>query len=323
MNRDVSVQRTKVFISYSHQDKKWLERLQRHLKPLERDHGIEIWDDTKIQAGAEWRAEIETALQSAKVALLLVSADFLASEFITSDELPRLLAAADKEGAIVVPIIVSPCRFIHTASLSKFQAINPPSKPLIKLSTAERESLFVKSAEEIEAGLIPQRQSVGLTKQQQKQELSLPMAKSRKNARESVTVSKAQNLISSKPKKKPLTKQAVTAATSDRKAVSSSPDLYTLEHLAKVNCVAFSPDGQILATGLGGEIIMSGEAISLWRVSDRKRLRQFKGHNWRVLGLAFSPDGATLASASAEKRSGCGACQMERNSASSKDIPIR
>ena len=145
--------RTKVFISYSHRDADWLRRLRVHLKPLEREHRIEIWDDTRIKPGSRWREEIEQALAATKVAVLLVSADFLASDFIAGDELPPLLSAAEKEGAIILPVILSPSRFERTPSLAQFQAVNNPSKSLIGLARSEQESVLVKVCEAIEASL--------------------------------------------------------------------------------------------------------------------------------------------------------------------------
>ena len=71
-----------VFVSYSHRDEKWLERLQVHLKPLVRAGDIDLWDDTQIRSGEDWKAKIDQALGSARFAVLLVSADFLASDFI-------------------------------------------------------------------------------------------------------------------------------------------------------------------------------------------------------------------------------------------------
>ena len=67
--------RTKVFISYSHADKDWLERLKRHLKPLVREGRLDCWDDTHIRPGDDWKQEIRSALDTAQVAVLLISAN--------------------------------------------------------------------------------------------------------------------------------------------------------------------------------------------------------------------------------------------------------
>ncbi len=142
--------RTTVFISYSHEDILWLERLRVHLKPLERDYALDIWDDREIQAGSKWFEEIERAIQSAKVALLIVSADFLASDFIASNELPPLLEAAKKDGAVIMPLIVSPSRFKSIKNLCQFKAINDPSRPLVNMAKGEQEEMLVKVSEEIE-----------------------------------------------------------------------------------------------------------------------------------------------------------------------------
>lgn len=147
--------RMKVFISYSHRDASWLERLRVHLKPLERDYALDIWDDREIQPGSKWLEEIEMAIGLAKVALLLISADFLASDFIVNNELPPLLEAAKKKGAVIMPLIVSPSRFKSTKSLSQFQAFNDSARPLINMSIGEQEELLVKVSDEIERVLKP------------------------------------------------------------------------------------------------------------------------------------------------------------------------
>jgi hypothetical protein len=116
--------RSKVFINYSHHDKVWLERLRVHLAPLERQGIVDRWDDTRIRTSQRWRDEIRKAIDSAKVAVLLVSADFLASEFIADKELPPLLEAAKNDGTYIMPVILRTCRFTATPALSVFQAVN-------------------------------------------------------------------------------------------------------------------------------------------------------------------------------------------------------
>lgn len=142
-----------IFISYSHSDSRWLQRLQVHLKPLERLGKIVLWDDTHIDPGQKWRNEIKKALSTAKAAILLVSADFLASDFIANNEVPSLLASAESRGAVILPVIVSSCRFSQTESLSQFQAVNPPTQPLNMMSKGRQEAVFVKVSEAIEKAL--------------------------------------------------------------------------------------------------------------------------------------------------------------------------
>ena len=145
--------RKNVFISYSHRDLAHLRRLDVHLRPLEREGIVTRWDDRLIKPGSHWREEIREALRSTKVAVLLISADFLASDFIAKDELPPLLQAAEAEGATVLPVILKPCRFLRMETLSRFQAVNSPARPLIDMSPAQREQLWVRVTEAIELAL--------------------------------------------------------------------------------------------------------------------------------------------------------------------------
>src|SRR3954465_11426978 len=148
--------RTKVFISYSHADKDWLDRLKRHLRPLVREGNLDCWDDTHIQPGDDWKQEIKNALDTAQVAVLLISADFFASDFIDETELPPLLEAAKAKGVRILPVILSASRFARSPDLARFQAINPPNRPLNDMLPAEQEKVLDRLAQTIESILDPQ-----------------------------------------------------------------------------------------------------------------------------------------------------------------------
>jgi hypothetical protein len=143
-----SLIRDKVFFSYSHKDHDWLQQLKEFLAPAIRAGLLSEWDDTQIQPGAQWRDEIQTALSTAKVAVLLVSAGFLDSEFITSEELPTLLQAAKDDGVVIFPVIVDHCLYDFSA-LKDYQAANDVSKPLMALEGAERSEELTKVARKI------------------------------------------------------------------------------------------------------------------------------------------------------------------------------
>ena len=78
----------KIFSSYSHKDEDWKDRLVTQLGVLQKQSALEIWDDRRIQGGKEWLPEIENALQSANLAILLISPTFLTSNFIMEKEVP-------------------------------------------------------------------------------------------------------------------------------------------------------------------------------------------------------------------------------------------
>lgn len=145
--------RTRVFVSYAHADSKHLNRLCVHLASLDRAGLIDLWHDKRLEPGKRWRNEIETAIKSAQVAILLISADYLASKFIAERELPPILKAAVARGLIVIPVVVSPSRFESTKSLSAYQAVNDPRRPLAAIPVAEREKVWVRLANQVEASL--------------------------------------------------------------------------------------------------------------------------------------------------------------------------
>ena len=149
--------RLDVFISYSHDDDpKWLDRIRVHLARLIREGEVHLWDDRQIKAGKHWREEIRTALAQARVAVLLISADFYASDFIANDELPPLLEAERQRGLVILGVHINYSSFDSDRTLSEYQTINPPDEPLESLGTkAEQEKVFDKLRRRIEELLGP------------------------------------------------------------------------------------------------------------------------------------------------------------------------
>jgi hypothetical protein len=142
--------RNQIFISYSHNDLDYLQRLMIHLKPLERNGSIDVWVDTRIKSGEKWKVHIQNALNISGVGILLISADFIASDFIINDELPTLLKNAQQNGTRIIPIVVKPCRFTREKTLNIFQSINDPKRPLNSLSEDERELIYDSVAQRVE-----------------------------------------------------------------------------------------------------------------------------------------------------------------------------
>ena len=97
-----------VFISYAHEDARLRQQLETHLLLLQREGLIGTWHDQQIGAGTEWHGQIDAHLNSARVIVLLVSADFLASDYISDVELRRAMEWDNAGEARVVPVIVRP-----------------------------------------------------------------------------------------------------------------------------------------------------------------------------------------------------------------------
>jgi WD40 repeat protein len=146
-SQPAAVPRDLVFISYSHADKVWLERLRIFLKPFIRQN-LQVWLDPYIEAGDDWRREISTALTRSSVGVLLVSANFLNSNFIYDEELPALLAGADTGEITLVPVPISASGFRETA-LAQFQFAHSPDSPLDGLPEPDRNAALVRIAEQI------------------------------------------------------------------------------------------------------------------------------------------------------------------------------
>jgi hypothetical protein len=126
----MTTSRPLIFISYSHKDEAWKDRLVIHLNVLQYHDSLEIWDDRRIGAGEDWFHEIEAALNTSTIALLLISANFLTSKFITEEEVPRLLQRRAQEGLRLIPVILEPCAWQKVPWLARIQARPKDGRPL-------------------------------------------------------------------------------------------------------------------------------------------------------------------------------------------------
>ncbi|MCX6581041.1 MAG: toll/interleukin-1 receptor domain-containing protein [Candidatus Aminicenantes bacterium] len=140
----------KIFISYSHQDKNWKDLLVKQLKVLSLEDFYDIWDDQRIDVGEDWKPKIEQAISDADIAILIVSADFLVSNFIRKEEIPRLLERREKEGLWVIPLFVKPCSWKKIEWLSKIQGEPRNNKTLAELDIGgQADRILVELAEKI------------------------------------------------------------------------------------------------------------------------------------------------------------------------------
>jgi hypothetical protein len=118
-----------VFYSYSHKDKALRDELETHLKILVREGVIEEWHDQQIPPGGDWESAIDSSLESAQVILLLVSANFMASDYCFGKELQSALELHRLGRSVVVPVIVHPCDW-QSSPIGTLRALPKGGKPV-------------------------------------------------------------------------------------------------------------------------------------------------------------------------------------------------
>ena len=138
-----------VFLSYSHKDEVWKDRLQKHLGVLQAEGLLDVWDDRRIAAGDTWLPEIESAIERASVAVLLVSADFLTSKFILGKEVFRFLERRASEKTTVFPVIIHPCTWKQVNWLTRLQIRPADGRALSSYRGHRVDEELTKISEEI------------------------------------------------------------------------------------------------------------------------------------------------------------------------------
>lgn len=135
------MEKVRLFYSYSHVDEEYREELEKSLSMLKRYDNLEEWHFRKITAGAEWDKKIKEELEIADIILLLVSIDFLSSDYCYDIEVKRAMELHEEGNAVVVPIILRECDWKHEkCPFKKLEGLPKNAKPIKQW--ADKDSAF-------------------------------------------------------------------------------------------------------------------------------------------------------------------------------------
>ena len=255
-----------VIFCYAHKDEWLLNKLKIQLKPLQRGGLVKVWYDRDISAGKDWEHEIDEHLNTAQIILLLVSPDFIDSEYCYSIEMQRAIERDKLDDVRAIPIILRPTDW-HNTPLGKLQALPKDGNPIT--TWRNRDTAFLDVARGLRKAI---------------EELLTPLSAHLPEVPLDRPQSELMSPSQDTPKREPQQPVPTIApeAFSLRCTLTGDPLM--------VLSVAISPDGQTLASG-GVE-----GTIKLWNLKTGRLLHTFIGHKHHVSSVAISPDGQTLAS---------------------------
>src|SRR5712692_10039113 len=295
-----------VFCCYAREDQEMLTYLRKHLAPLERQGQITIWSDTNLNAGVEWEKELHQHLESADIVLLLISPDFMASDYCYSTEMARAIARHNEGSAQVIPILLR-ATFWQNAPFAKLQIIPTNAKPIT--SWPDRDDAFhdvTIQVNQVVSKLQTRRAPIQVNgpngERQQRVALQSEPAPDMIPAFDPAKLTLRHTLTGHTDVVWRVTfsldGHTLTSVSHDRTIklwkLSSGQELRTLTvPSSDAWCVA-SPDGQTLASS------SQDNTIRLWEAASGQELCTLTGHRNIVWHVAISPDNKTLASGSAD-----------------------
>src|SRR5712692_995809 len=137
----------KIFCCYAHEDEPLLKKLKTHLFPLQRAGLVDVWYDRDISAGSDWEQQIKERLNTAHIILLLVSPDFMSSDYCYSIEMQRAIERHEQGEAHVIPIILRPVYWQDV--LGKLQALPTDAIPIMSSGWHYQDEAFFNVTEGI------------------------------------------------------------------------------------------------------------------------------------------------------------------------------
>ena len=148
LDSHVSDNKKNIFISYCHQDQKWLEKLLHHLSPLKQNN-IEIWYDKEIKTGDEWDKKIKKNIEDSNLAICLVTNNFFNSGYILEHEKTAILKKNENGELTIFPILIENCAWKSVGWLEKFQIFPRDNRPLDMIKEDDQPQVFINAVDEI------------------------------------------------------------------------------------------------------------------------------------------------------------------------------
>ncbi len=139
----------RIFITYAPEDRALANELLKHLRFLERQGKIEAWSIDRVQAGGDWHREVRKALEDADVSLLLLSVDFLNSEFIQDVEVPSLLERRVNQGLVIISIMLRTCLWEEEPRIGGLKPLPAGGKAIAAYEGDARDQVMTEVAKEI------------------------------------------------------------------------------------------------------------------------------------------------------------------------------
>ena len=275
----------KIFFCYAHEDEPLLNKLKSHLSPLRRQGLIKMWHDRDISAGTEWEQEIKEQLNTARIILLLISPDFMDSDYCYGIEMQRALERDKRGEALVIPIILRP---VHLQDvLGNLQALPIDAKPVMSSSWHSQDEAFFNVTEGIRTVAVKVMSSLPSSSQ------TLPSEPLKPEPIETPGNGLKQQPVKPEP--------LITSEDFSWHCIST-----LTRHYGSVSSVAISPDGQTLASGC------EDQTIKLWNPKTGDLLRTLTEHEFSVSSVDISlPMGRALPGAITITPSSCGTRRQE------------
>lgn len=283
-----------VFCCYAHEDQAMLEQLKKQLILLQRQGQITIWSDTDLNAGVEWEKELHQHLESADIFLLLISPDFMASDYCYGIEMQRAIQRHNEGSARVIPVLLRPA-FLQGAPFAELQMVPTHARPVTQWRN--RDDAFHDIATRINRVVTGGQAEQDGPSVSRRKLLRLGAA----GAATIVAIGTGAILIShlhSSPGSSGTPPVQTATPPQGSPATSLTPTVTLTGHTGPVRSVAWSPNGKYIASAGDDTMVW----VWNWETNPTASPLIYYGQPFQVFSVAWSPDSKQLVSGGGDQR---------------------